>query len=139
MALCRYLDESGKGQYALYQPGQICPLSSLMDDPPIEQTLFDRVEEILSLPQPEESQWKAAPETLLPPVPPPEKVFCIGLNYRDHAIETGSEIPTEPVVFIKLKTAIVGDGDGFQLPRGWAEVEYVGEGGGVGGRGGAHV
>src|SRR5215207_1244594 len=39
---------------------------------------------------------------LLPPVPDPGKILCIGLNYRDHAIEGGKAIPAEPVVFGKF-------------------------------------
>ena len=42
MALCRYSDDRGKAQYALYQPGRICPLASLMEDPPVDRELFDK-------------------------------------------------------------------------------------------------
>ena len=45
---------------------------------------------------------------LLAPVGNPSKVFCIGLNYRDHAIETNSPIPSEPVVFNKLSQTVIG-------------------------------
>ena len=127
MALCRYSDDRGNAQYALYQPGSICPLSSLLDDPPREAELFDASESIESLPTPAESQWQAAPPALLPPVPPPEKVFCIGLNYRDHAIETGAEIPTEPVVFSKFNTALIGSGDVIRLPKVAERVDYEAE------------
>ena len=49
---------------------------------------------------------------LLAPIPRPRKnIFCIGLNYRDHIAETGAETPTEPVIFSKPPTAIVGPGD----------------------------
>ena len=40
-----------------------------------------------------------------PPVPRPGKIICIGLNYRDHAEETGAELPKEPVIFFKATTA----------------------------------
>ena len=127
MALCRYLDDLGKAQYALYQPGRICPLSRLLENPLVDADLFDRSESIAMLPTPDESQWQTAPATLLPPVPPPEKIFCIGLNYRDHAIETGSEIPTEPVVFSKFNTAMIGSGDVIRLPKVAHEVDYEAE------------
>ncbi len=42
------------------------------------------------------------------PLPNPPRIFAIGLNYRDHAKESGMAIPTTPVVFFKLATAIVG-------------------------------
>ena len=46
-----------------------------------------------------------------PPVARPSKIVCIGLNYRDHAAETGAELPAEPVIFFKATTAIVGPDD----------------------------
>ena len=82
---------------------------------------------IATLPTPDPSQWQTVPATLLPPVPPPEKIVCIGLNYRDHAIETGSEIPTEPVVFSKFNTAMIGHGDVIRLPKVAHEVDYEAE------------
>src|SRR5271156_2898713 len=48
--------------------------------------------------------------SLLAPLPSPGKVFCIGLNYRDHALETKAQIPGEPIVFSKFSSAIVGPG-----------------------------
>ena len=48
----------------------------------------------------------------------PSKIVCIGLNYRDHAAETGAEIPTEPVIFFKATTALVGPDDDLVIPRG---------------------
>src|SRR4051812_25245943 len=45
---------------------------------------------------------------LLAPVPDPRKVVCLGLNYRDHAVETGAAIPEEPILFSKYPTAIIG-------------------------------
>lgn len=64
---------------------------------------------------------------LLSPVPDRGKVICIGLNYRDHAIETGAEIPTEPVVFSKLQGALCGPGDEIPLPVVSREVDYEAE------------
>jgi 2-keto-4-pentenoate hydratase/2-oxohepta-3-ene-1,7-dioic acid hydratase in catechol pathway len=54
-------------------------------------------------------------------------VICIGLNYRDHAIETGAEIPGEPVVFSKFNTTLVGHGDSIRLPAVSSEVDYEAE------------
>ena len=47
----------------------------------------------------------AAGVKLLPPIPDPPKIICMGLNYRDHAAETGAKIPSEPVLFSKFSTA----------------------------------
>ena len=57
----------------------------------------------------------------------PPRVFAIGLNYRDHAIESGMAIPTTPVVFFKLHTAIVGPGEPIVLPVNSTEPDYEAE------------
>lgn len=64
---------------------------------------------------------------LLPPVPDPPKIICIGLNYRDHAAESGSPLPAEPVLFSKYTTALVGDGADIVLPPVSKEVDYEAE------------
>jgi 2-keto-4-pentenoate hydratase/2-oxohepta-3-ene-1,7-dioic acid hydratase in catechol pathway len=73
---------------------------------------------------------------LLAPVPDPEKVICIGLNYADHAAESGLDVPSQPVVFNKFPTAIAAHGDPIRLPRISSKVDYeaelvvvIGEGG----------
>ena len=52
-----------------------------------------------------------------PPVANPGKILCIGLNYRDHAEETGAEIPSEPIVFSKAVSALCGPMDDVLIPR----------------------
>jgi 2-keto-4-pentenoate hydratase/2-oxohepta-3-ene-1,7-dioic acid hydratase in catechol pathway len=64
---------------------------------------------------------------LLAPIANPSKVICIGLNYRDHALETNSPIPTEPVVFNKFPQAVVGPEDAVVLPAVAHEVDYEAE------------
>jgi 2-keto-4-pentenoate hydratase/2-oxohepta-3-ene-1,7-dioic acid hydratase in catechol pathway len=76
---------------------------------------------------------------LLAPVPDPAKIFCVGLNYEDHARETGAEIPSEPVIFNKLPTALRGPGDSIVLPRISQKVDYEAELVVVIGRGGRHI
>jgi 2,4-didehydro-3-deoxy-L-rhamnonate hydrolase len=51
------------------------------------------------------------------PVKRPSKIVCIGLNYSDHAKETGAVIPAEPVIFMKSTTAIIGPDDDIIIPR----------------------
>jgi 2-keto-4-pentenoate hydratase/2-oxohepta-3-ene-1,7-dioic acid hydratase in catechol pathway len=58
------------------------------------------------------------------PVARPGKVVCIGLNYRDHAEETGAEIPAEPIIFMKAANTVVGPGDDVLIPRGSAKTDY---------------
>jgi 2-keto-4-pentenoate hydratase/2-oxohepta-3-ene-1,7-dioic acid hydratase in catechol pathway len=66
---------------------------------------------------------------LLAPVEPPN-VFCIGLNYREHARETGAQLPEDPVVFMKPTTAVCGPGAVIRIPASCThgpEVDYEGE------------
>ena len=61
------------------------------------------------------------------PVPSPRKFICIGLNYRDHAIESGMEIPEIPTVFTKYENAVCGHGDPIILPAVSKRVDYEAE------------
>ncbi|MBY0523339.1 MAG: fumarylacetoacetate hydrolase family protein [Gemmataceae bacterium] len=63
----------------------------------------------------------------LPPIPDPRKIVCLGLNYRDHAAETGAPIPKEPVLFSKYATALIGHGDQIVLPPVSQEVDFEAE------------
>jgi acylpyruvate hydrolase len=66
----------------------------------------------------------ALPEVqLLAPVPDPEKIICLGLNYRDHAAESGQEIPAAPMWFAKFANSLIGSGQEVILPA--AHPEYV--------------
>ncbi|MEY9871777.1 2-keto-4-pentenoate hydratase/2-oxohepta-3-ene-1,7-dioic acid hydratase in catechol pathway [Streptacidiphilus sp. MAP12-33] len=58
------------------------------------------------------------------PVARPGKVVCIGLNYSDHAAETGQAIPAEPVVFMKASDTVVGPYDEVLIPRGSAKTDW---------------
>ena len=52
------------------------------------------------------------------------KLMCIGLNYADHAAETGANVPTEPVLFMKATSAICGPNDDLQIPRGSTQTDW---------------
>jgi 2-keto-4-pentenoate hydratase/2-oxohepta-3-ene-1,7-dioic acid hydratase in catechol pathway len=58
------------------------------------------------------------------PISKPEKIICIGLNYRDHARETGSAIPAEPIVFMKAPNCVVGPNDEILVPRGSTQTDW---------------
>ena len=62
-----------------------------------------------------------------PPVPDPEKIVCLGLNYREHAEESGLEEPPAPVLFAKFRNSLVGQGAPVVLPRASEKVDYEGE------------
>jgi 2-keto-4-pentenoate hydratase/2-oxohepta-3-ene-1,7-dioic acid hydratase in catechol pathway len=52
------------------------------------------------------------------------KFICIGLNYSDHAAETGAKVPPEPIIFMKATSAIVGPDDALEIPRGSLKTDW---------------
>ena len=64
---------------------------------------------------------------LLPPIPDPDKIICIGLNYRSHAEEFGLELPKAPTVFAKYRNALAGDGQPVDLPAASEKVDFEAE------------
>ena len=68
-----------------------------------------------------------------PLVPNPEKIFCVGLNYRTHILEMGRELPEYPALFAKFARALVGAHDPVALPAGSDRVDWEAELGVVGG------
>lgn len=74
-------------------------------------------------------EGKAAPRVdpavrLGPPVARPSKIVCIGVNYREHAAESGLAVPDEPVLFGKATTALCGPNDPVVIPRGGQKVDW---------------
>ncbi len=66
----------------------------------------------------------AAGTRLGSPVARPSKILCIGLNYADHARETGAAIPAEPILFMKSTTALVGPNDNIVIPRDSVKTDW---------------
>ncbi|MHB1959882.1 MAG: fumarylacetoacetate hydrolase family protein [Acidobacteriaceae bacterium] len=66
---------------------------------------------------PETERWAA-------PVARPAKIICIGLNYSDHAAESGMPIPPEPIVFMKASNTVVGPFDDLMVPRGGDKTDW---------------
>ena len=64
---------------------------------------------------------------LLPPIPDPEKIVCIGLNYRSHAEEAGIDPPGEPTFFAKFRNALTADAATVSLPKASEKVDYEAE------------
>jgi 2,4-didehydro-3-deoxy-L-rhamnonate hydrolase len=58
------------------------------------------------------------------PIARPHQILCIGLNYADHAAETGQPVPQEPIVFNKAPNALVGPHDDVRIPRGATKVDW---------------
>jgi 2-keto-4-pentenoate hydratase/2-oxohepta-3-ene-1,7-dioic acid hydratase in catechol pathway len=62
-----------------------------------------------------------------PPITDPEKIICLGLNYRDHAEETGASAPAAPILFAKFANSLIGSGAPIVLPAISDEVDYEAE------------
>ncbi|MDT4891568.1 MAG: hypothetical protein QOE97_603 [Pseudonocardiales bacterium] len=58
------------------------------------------------------------------PTAKPEKIVCIGLNYFDHAAETGQAVPTEPILFFKAPNTLIGPDDDVHIPRGSTKTDW---------------
>ncbi len=136
-ALCRYVDDSGvRSAFYRWDDGgaaNVCPMGDVIGES-AERSMASRgaalaTDLVRSLtPPPAESPlWRAAPATFLPPVADPSRIVCIGLNYRDHATETGAEIPREPVVFGKFNASLTGHGHPIRLPAVSRQVDYEAE------------
>ena len=54
----------------------------------------------------------------------PSKIICVGLNYKDHAAETNAAIPTEPILFFKATSAIVGPNDDLIIPKNSKKTDW---------------
>lgn len=132
MKICRIHIDGGESVLAHYRDGQVCPTDVRSIDAATD------LMSITSLGEPS-GPWRDADTRLLPPIADPEKIICIGLNYRDHAIETGADIPSMPIVFSKFGTSLVGHGDEIRLPGISEKVDYEAELVVVIGRGGKDI
>ena len=65
-----------------------------------------------------------AGERIGAPIARPHQILCIGLNYRDHAAETGQAVPEEPILFTKSPNTLVGPNDDVRLPRGSTKSDW---------------
>jgi 2-keto-4-pentenoate hydratase/2-oxohepta-3-ene-1,7-dioic acid hydratase in catechol pathway len=65
--------------------------------------------------------------SLLPPLRRPSKILCIGLNYREHALESGHKLPDWPAVFARFPSCLVGHGSPIMMPNVSSQLDYEGE------------
>ncbi len=106
----------GNGRYL-----DISPITADIDGAFLASDGIDRVRTALAR---GELTELPAPERIGSPVARPGKVVCIGLNYSDHAAETGATTPTEPIVFMKGPDTVVGPNDAVLIPRRSAKTDY---------------
>ncbi|MFC5737155.1 fumarylacetoacetate hydrolase family protein [Sinirhodobacter huangdaonensis] len=77
--------------------------------------------------------------TLLPPVPTPEKILCVGLNYLSHIAETGRDRPRHPSIFTRYPSSLVGHGTPLVRPKVSKDFDYEGELAVIIGKAGRHI
>ncbi|MCC7461452.1 MAG: fumarylacetoacetate hydrolase family protein [Gammaproteobacteria bacterium] len=85
------------------------------------------------------ADWRLAELRLLPVIPDPEKILCVGFNYRAHIQETGNEPPARPLVFVRLASSQVAHGQPILRPRVSERLDFEGELAVVIGRRGRYV
>lgn len=88
---------------------------------------------------PSDSIFPLSSVKLLAPVPRPGKLICVGLNYRDHALESKMEIPKVPTIFNKFPNTVTAPGDAIVLPKNSTQPDYEAEFAFVIGLGGRHI
>jgi len=136
MKLLRYGTTGSERPGMLDDDGRIRDLSSVVDDIAgrwLADLDWANKLDMAALPVVE------PPQRLGPCVAGTGKFICIGLNYADHAAESGMEVPPEPVIFMKATSAIVGPDDDIVLPRGSTATDWEVELGVVIGRPAKHV
>lgn len=138
MKLLRFGPKGQENPGILDDQGTIRDLSTVVDDiagATLDPAALDRLrtQDLTQLPA-------VDPTTRLGPcVGHIGKFVCIGLNYSDHAAETGAEVPPEPVVFNKWTSAICGPNDDIEIPRNSSKTDWEVELGVVIGSGGRYI
>ena len=123
MRLVTYVADGGQPRVGVVVEDVIAPLEC---DGMLE-LIAGGEEELIRLVDGARGSVPLADVRLRAPVLNPGKIICIGLNYRDHAAESGMEIPPVPVVFAKWANALCGHGDPIRIPPITSKVDYEAE------------
>ena len=123
MRLVRYGEVNAEKPGILDDQGGIRDLSSIVDDISPATVEAGELERIASIDPSNLPRVEGSPR-LGPCVGQVGKFVCIGLNYTDHAKESGMPIPTEPIVFMKTTSAISGPNDNIELIRGSVKTDW---------------
>src|SRR5205823_11175569 len=123
MKLARYGAPGEERPALVDSEGRLCDLSAHIPDISGAVLAPDSLAALAALHLPSLPLVEGAPR-LGPCVGSVGKFLCIGLNYSDHAAETGAVVPPEPVLFTKATSAIIGANDDVRLPRGSAKTDW---------------
>jgi len=118
---------AGKISYGLLEGDEIADLPGL--DPQLPPALNDALPTLRGYVPPAGTRKTVSRSdaTLLPVIPSPQKIICIGVNYADHAAETGQAPPPYPTVFAKFPNTLAASGDPIVLPSASTMPDYEGE------------
>jgi 2-keto-4-pentenoate hydratase/2-oxohepta-3-ene-1,7-dioic acid hydratase in catechol pathway len=121
--------QTAAGPVAAIQVGDMLVPAGALDAPAttvrglLEALDGEGLRELAARAEDAEERIPLADATLCAPIPDAHKIICLGLNYRDHAEETGQEIPATPMWFAKFANSLTGSGQPIVLPA--AHAEYV--------------
>ncbi len=116
MKLIRYGAKGSEKPALIDAEGQVRDLSSVISDITAESLVPAKLAQLRAL-DPASLPLVAQPGRVAPPWRGMGKFICIGLNYADHAAESGLPVPAEPVIFMKTTSAVVGCNDPVVLPQ----------------------
>ena len=122
MKLLRYGEKRSERPALLDTQGRIRDLSAVVDD--IASTSLLPAISTIQAVDASKLPLVEGPVRLAEPVAKVGKIVCVGLNYADHARETGQEPPKEPVLFLKATSSICGPNDDIVLPQGSSKVDW---------------
>ena len=123
MKLLRYGSAGEEKPGLLAADGTIRDLSTVVPDLAGAALLPDSLDRIRQLDPASLPSVSGSPR-LGPCVSGVGKFICVGLNYSDHAAESGMQVPTEPIIFMKATSAIVGPNDDVAIPRGSKKTDW---------------
>lgn len=123
MKLLRYGEAGMERPAVLDADGTIRDLSEIIDDVDGSTITDEALQKILALNIQTLPEVQGNPR-IGPCVGKVGKFICIGLNYSDHAAESGLDVPTEPIIFSKATSAICGPNDNVELPRGSVATDW---------------
>jgi 2-keto-4-pentenoate hydratase/2-oxohepta-3-ene-1,7-dioic acid hydratase in catechol pathway len=123
MKLIRYGDQDEEKWGILDAGGKIRTLEDALLNVPGDALSPGWIAELQKL-DPEKLPILKTERRIGPAIPRPLNFVCIGLNYADHAAETGSKIPHEPIIFLKSLSAFSGPYDNIRIPRGSKKTDW---------------
>ena len=123
MKLIRYGDKNEEKWGILDAAGKIRTLEDVLINVPGDALSPGWIAELQKL-DPEKLPLLKTERRIGPAIPRPLNFVCIGLNYADHAAETGSKIPNEPIIFLKSLSAFSGPFDDIHIPRGSKKTDW---------------